>query len=83
MNKPADFQARLAQLEKIIARLEHAENSLEDNIADYEQGMRLVAACQQALAAAKQRVELVSKQSSGELLVEELTDQEEENRERG
>jgi exodeoxyribonuclease VII small subunit len=40
--KELTFEEALAQLQKIIADLEDGEHSLEESLANYEQGMNLV-----------------------------------------
>jgi len=66
-----DFEAALAELEKIVAKMESGEQNLEDALKSFQRGIELTRACQQGLKEAEQRVEqLVTK--NGELTVEPL-----------
>jgi len=62
MTRETNFQATLTQLEELVSKLEEPGKSLEESLAGYEKGMKLLAECQQALQAAKQRVEVISRQ---------------------
>ena len=53
------------QLEAIVARIERGEVGLEESVKQYEQGMVLIARCREILGRAEQRVEELSKQSTG------------------
>ena len=50
------FEAALARLEAIVARLEAGNLPLDEAVALYEEGMRLVTLCGQRLDAAELRV---------------------------
>jgi exodeoxyribonuclease VII small subunit len=56
-----DFEKSLQELEALIARLERGELPLAESLALFEQGVALTRRCHTALAEAKQRVELLSK----------------------
>ena len=57
------FEQSLDELEKLVARLEEGNLSLEETLGEFERGMRLHGQCQQALDQAQQRVELMLKSS--------------------
>ena len=61
-----DFETALEQLQAIINRMENDQQSLEAAIADYEQGTRLAALCQQLLDTAQLKIEQLVKTSEGE-----------------
>ncbi|MFT7559421.1 MAG: exodeoxyribonuclease VII small subunit [Flavobacteriales bacterium] len=65
MSKPVsvkNFEKNLEQLEIIVDDLESGELSLEEALKQFEQGVKMTQACQQALTSAEQRVtELVEK----------------------
>lgn len=61
-----DFETALDQLQAIVTRMENDHQSLEAAIADYEQGTRLAALCQQLLDTAQLKVEQLVKTSEGE-----------------
>lgn len=65
--KPPDFEQALAALEALVERMEDGELSLEDSLAAFEQGVRLTQECQQALASAQQRVQMLTQQEGGEV----------------
>ncbi|HYA38407.1 MAG TPA: exodeoxyribonuclease VII small subunit [Candidatus Methylomirabilis sp.] len=71
-----DFEAALAELEKIVEKMESGEQSLEEALKSFQRGIELARACQQGLKDAEQRVEkLVSK--NGELATEPLKNEDE------
>lgn len=58
-----DFEKALAELETLVARMEQGDLSLEDSLQQFERGIELTRACQQALKAAELRVQvLIEKQ---------------------
>ena len=64
-----DFEAALAELEKIGEKMESGGPTLEESLKSFQRGIELTRACQQGLKDAEQRVEkLVSK--NGELTTE-------------
>lgn len=66
--KPIDFEKSLDELEKLVARMEQGELSLEESLQHFERGIALARACQQALAEAEQKVKiLISQQGKDEL----------------
>ncbi len=56
-----DFEKSLAELEKIVQRMEQGEQTLEDTLKDFERGMVLSEQCQKSLEQAQQRVEKLVK----------------------
>ena len=59
-----DFESALAELERIVARMESGEQSLEEALKSFQRGIELTRVCQQGLKEAEQRVEkLVAKDS--------------------
>ena len=55
--EPVPFEATLAQLEALVARLESGELPLDEALRTFEQGIRLTRECQTALSSAQQRVQ--------------------------
>jgi exodeoxyribonuclease VII small subunit len=53
----APFEATLAQLEELVARLESGELPLDEALRSFEQGVRLTRECQNALTSAQQKVQ--------------------------
>jgi exodeoxyribonuclease VII small subunit len=67
MSKPSGgpgFEQALAELEKIVARMESGELSLEDALATHKRGLELARYCQKQLEAAQQQVKVLE----GEIL---------------
>lgn len=52
-----DFEAALAELEKLVENMESGEQSLEDALKSFQRGIELTRVCQQGLKDAEQRVE--------------------------
>ena len=53
------FEAALAELEKIVTRMESGELSLEQALATHKRGLELARFCQQRLEAAQQQVKVL------------------------
>jgi exodeoxyribonuclease VII small subunit len=58
---PASFEAALAELEEIVARMEGGQLPLKDSLAAYQRGAALLAYCQETLKDAQQQVEILEK----------------------
>ncbi len=54
-----NFEARLGELEQLVTRMEEGELGLEESLQTFEQGVRLVKQCQQALAQAEQKIKVL------------------------
>jgi exodeoxyribonuclease VII small subunit len=84
MSKPSpelaelEFESALAELEKIVARMESGELSLEQALATHKRGLELARFCQQKLEAAQSQVKVLE----GEILkpLEKLAPENGENR---
>ena len=57
-----NFEQTLAELEALVARLESGELPLDQALAAFEQGVKLTRACQAALQAAQQKVQVLTQQ---------------------
>jgi exodeoxyribonuclease VII small subunit len=53
------FEKALAELEKIVARMEGGELSLEQALATHKRGLELARFCQKQLEAAQQQVKVL------------------------
>ena len=58
--KAASFEDALSRLELIVQDLEGKELSLEETLARYEEGSKLVQECRRRLDAAEQRIRTIS-----------------------
>lgn len=56
-NQP--FDQALAELEAVVKKMDSGSLSLEDSLAAFEEGVRLIRHCQEALKNAEQRVKLL------------------------
>lgn len=67
-NPPTEltFEQALAQLEKIVRELEDAQLGLDDSLARYEQGVRLIKDCHARLQLAEQRILLLTGVEQGQ-----------------
>jgi exodeoxyribonuclease VII small subunit len=63
---PVDFEAALAELEAIVARLEQGELPLEESLRQFERGVELTRLCQKALGEAEQKIRVLAKGPDGE-----------------
>jgi exodeoxyribonuclease VII small subunit len=58
-----DFEHAMAELETVVERLEQGELPLEQALSHFERGVELTGACQAALKAAGQKVEILLKKA--------------------
>lgn len=56
-----DFESALKELEALVERMEQGDLSLEQSLKDFERGVALTRACQQALQEAEQKVMILSR----------------------
>lgn len=61
------FEEAMEQLEKIVERLESGELSLDDSLAAFEDGVKLVKFCNQKLTEVEKKIELLVKDKDGKL----------------
>jgi len=54
-----DFEASLNELEKLVDALEGGDLTLEQSLQDFERGINLTRACQNALTEAQQKVQIL------------------------
>lgn len=64
------FEEALAELEKIVAKLESGKESLESAIKDYEYGNALRQFCERKLSEAKLRIDKIVKKEDGSISIE-------------
>ncbi|WP_373083387.1 exodeoxyribonuclease VII small subunit [Zhongshania sp.] len=57
--KAVNFETALTELEKLVQSMESGDLSLENSLKAFENGMQLSRDCQQALADAEQKVQLL------------------------
>lgn len=76
--KDKRFEEALDELEKVVERLESGELSLEDSLAAFEEGVKLVRYCNQKLAEVEKKIELLVKDKEGKLQLRPLEEFKEE-----
>jgi len=67
-----NFEGAMDRLEKIVEQMESGKLPLEDLIVRYEEGMKLVKICQERLANAEQKIEIITRNSAGKPVVQEF-----------
>jgi exodeoxyribonuclease VII small subunit len=66
-----DFESALAELEKLVEKMESGDQSLEQSLESFQKGIELTRTCQEGLKAAEQRVEQLLKKN-GKLVTESI-----------
>ena len=61
------FEQAVGKLEKIVERIESGQTGLEESIAGYEEGIKLIKQCRTILDAAEKRIQLLAKGEGGQL----------------
>ncbi len=67
-----NFEGAMDRLEKIVEQMESGKLPLEDLIVRYEEGMNLVKVCQERLANAEQKIEIIARNSAGKTVVKDF-----------
>src|SRR5437870_5193613 len=67
-----NFEGAMDRLEKIVEQMESGKLPLEDLIVRYEEGMNLVKICQERLANAEQKIEIIARNSAGKTVVKDF-----------
>jgi exodeoxyribonuclease VII small subunit len=77
------FEQALEELEKVVERLESGDLSLEDSLASFEEGVRLVKYCNQKLNEVERKIELLVKDKEGKLQLKPFGSGDDEGSEAG
>ena len=67
-----NFERAMERLEAIVEQMESGKLPLEDLIVRYEEGMNLVKVCQERLANAEHKIEIIARNSAGKSVVKEF-----------
>ena len=59
------FETAIGRLESIVEQMESDKLSLEDLLARYEEGVKLVKLCSEKLQAAEKRIEIITREAGG------------------
>ncbi|MEQ8234977.1 MAG: exodeoxyribonuclease VII small subunit [Gammaproteobacteria bacterium] len=65
---PLEFEAAMHELEALVDKLEQGEYSLEESLRQYERGIALTRACEQALRNAEQKVLALARNGDDDVL---------------
>ena len=66
------FESSLAELEEIIGKLEGGDLPLEESLELFENGVKLSRECRARITNAERRIEILMKDSDGELTAEKI-----------
>ena len=58
--KPLEFEAAVEQIDRILRQMEEGRLGLEEGLARYEQGIRLLGQCYAQLGQAEQKIRLLT-----------------------
>jgi exodeoxyribonuclease VII small subunit len=67
-----NFEGAMDRLEEIVEQMESGKMMLEELIVRYEEGMKLVKICQERLASAEQRIEIITRNHAGKPVVKDF-----------
>jgi exodeoxyribonuclease VII small subunit len=67
-----NFEGAMDRLEEIVEQMESGKMMLEELIVRYEEGMKLVKICQERLASAEQRIEIITRNNAGKPVVRDF-----------
>ena len=70
---PPDFESAMKRLESIVERIEATRLPLNELLASYEEGTKLVKVCTDHLATAEQRIEVITRAAGVEPQAAALT----------
>jgi exodeoxyribonuclease VII small subunit len=70
--KAENFESAMDRLETIVEQMESGKMTLEELIVRYEEGMKLVKICQERLASAEQKIEMIARNNAGKPIVKEF-----------
>ena len=71
MKKP-DFEISLKELEEIVEQLETSDLALDETLAKYEKGIKIYKQCYQILEKAEKKINILLKNSTGDIRTEEF-----------
>ena len=72
VNMEKTFESALGELELIVQQLEQGDLDLEGSLKLFEKGVKLSRECRERLAKAERRIEILLKDSNGNLSVQNL-----------
>ena len=72
--QPLAFEQAMASLKQLVDEMEKGELSLDESLKKFEQGVALTKQCQQALAEAEQKVNILMEEQGKTRLQDFTTD---------
>lgn len=72
MSDPESLESALATLDELVKEMEAGDLPLESLIAKYEAGVKLTKFCRERLTEAEKRIEIISRDASGNLTIDEF-----------
>ena len=69
-NPEMSFEVAMERLEKIVEEMESGKMLLDDLLVRYEEGMKLVKLCQERLAKAEHKIQIITRDYAGKMSVE-------------
>jgi exodeoxyribonuclease VII small subunit len=73
--KNQTFEVSLAELEKIVRRLEEGDLPLEESLELFEKGVRLSRECRERLNQAERRIEILLRDEDGNATLQEIVNE--------
>ena len=70
--KEETFESAIARLEEIVRALDGGDAPLDESLALFEEGVKLVKLCSGKLDAAEQKVKILTKGEDGEIKAEDF-----------
>ena len=71
-DKQIEFEEAFKRLEDIVNKMESGDLSLEESMTLFEEGIKLTETCKSRLEAAEQKIQLLTKDSDGNLSLEDI-----------
>ena len=71
-DKQIQFEEAFKRLDESVTKLESGDLSLEESMALFEEGITLTETCKIRLEAAEQKIQLLLKDSDGNLTLEDI-----------
>ena len=71
-DKQIQFEEAFKRLDEIVTMLESGDLSLEESMTLFEEGITLTKTCKTRLEAAEQKIQLLLKDSDGNLTLEDI-----------
>ena len=71
-DKQIQFEEAFKRLDDIVTKLESGDLSLEESMTLFEEGITLTETCKIRLEAAEQKIQLLLKDSDGNLTLEDI-----------